>query len=241
MFPSYIHSVLPTLAEDCWQVQAQDDRECGCTTPANALTLLHGGQMFFDKNQLVREAGLWFQRQWGGTPSFVTAMLLKRHGAGTHFGNLSRTNGEQLLRDLIDQGIAVCLELGRNQVGPLTIYGEHTVLLVGYSEPFVAADGQPHEEYYVVDAAYRGADGVFGLHTNNLTRDGKVELYPGNRTFGRSEFWANYPTGIYFPVFPSQADHDRWYAQQIRRDTGWPLVGWLRDHFVTGSFDYYIV
>jgi hypothetical protein len=242
MFPAYTHSVLQTIPEEHWLIQAQGVNECGCTTPANALNLLNNGEKFYDKDQLVRESGLWFQRRMGGTPSFVTEMLLKRHGAGTHFGNLSKTNGEQLLRDLIDQNILVCIEFGGNRVGPFTIYGEHAVLLVGYSDPFVDAAGVQHEEYYVVDAAYRGPDGTFGLHTNNIDHDGDgvSEYHPGNRTVERRDFWASYPTGIYFPVFPSQIEHDHWYAQHIRRGSRWPVIGALRDRLFTGSFDYYL-
>ncbi|HYF63678.1 MAG TPA: hypothetical protein VD886_12740 [Herpetosiphonaceae bacterium] len=243
MFPAYVHSVLPKLPEADWLAQAQGLNECGCTTPANALNLLHNGERFFDKNQLVREAGVWFRRDWGGTPSFITEYLLRRHGAGTHFGNLSRTDGEKVLRALLDQGVPVCIEMGRNKIGPFNLYGEHAVLLVGYSEPFRVADGTQREEYYVIDAAFTDANGVFGLHTNNVDHDGDgvAESYPGNRTYERQEFLAGYPTGIYFPVFRSQAEHDRWYASRMRRGGRMPVLGWLRDRFITGSFDYSIV
>jgi hypothetical protein len=243
MFPAYVHSVLPAMPESSWLAQAQGINECGCTTPANALNLLYKGEKFFDKNQLVREAGVWFQRAWGGTPSFITEYLLRRHGAGTHFGNLSRTDGEKILRGLIDQGVPVCIELGQNKIGPLKLYGEHAVLLVGYSEPFRTAGGAERQEYYVIDAAFTDAGGVFGMHTNNVDHDGDgvAEEYPGNRTYERQEFLSRYPTGIYFPVFPSQAEHDRWYASHLRRRPRLPLIGWLRDRFITGSFDYFIV
>lgn len=241
MFPLYVHAV-SNLPEERWLAQAQGVNECGCTTPANALNLLHQGAKFFDKNQLVREAGLLFQRSMGGTPSFMTGRLLKQHGVGTHFGNLQHTDKAAVLRDLIDRGMSVCIELGQNTFGPIKIYGQHAVLLVGYSEPYTDASGEHHEEYYVIDAQYRDAEGVFGLHTNNLDRDGDgtAEIFPGNRTYPKAELLTNYPTGIYFPVFPSQAEHDQWYRTHIRREQGIPLLGDLRDRIWTGSFDRWV-
>lgn len=241
MFPSYVHAV-SNLPEERWLAQAQGVNECGCTTPANALNLLYQGKKFFDKNQMVREAGFLFRRSLGGTPSFVTEQLLKRHGAGTHFGNLQRTDKDRVLRDLIDRSVPVCIELGQNKIGPLKIYGQHAVLLVGYSEPYTDANGQQHEEYYIIDAQYRDAEGNFGLHTNNFDRDGdgNAEIFPGNRTYAKAELLANYPTGIYFPVFPSQVEHDQWYQTHMRRDSGIPVLGWLRDHVFTGSFDRWV-
>lgn len=240
MFPDYTYTVLPTVPEDKWFVQAQGLNECGCTTPANALNLIFR-DYWISKDQLVREAGLFFQAQWGGSPSFVTGCLLQRHGAGTHFGNLSRTNGEAILRDLILRGVPVCIELGENKIGNFTVYGEHAVLLVGFSDPYTAADGLTREEYYVIDAQYT-VNGQFGLHTNNVDRDsdGVDEVFPGNRTYQRKEFWDLYPTGIYFPVFPSQPAHDQWYRQHLRPKSRFPIFGALRDKFLTGQYDEWL-
>src|SRR6185503_8714052 len=102
-FPSYIHSVVKSSDDAAWPIEAQGRNECGCTAASNALNLLVGMQRFH-KDDFVREAGLLFQREMGGTPSPVTGWLIKRHGFGTHFGNLSRTDDELVLRDLIDRG-----------------------------------------------------------------------------------------------------------------------------------------
>lgn len=240
-FPPYVHAVLPDVSEDKWMCQAQGINECGVTTPANALNVLSRGQRFYDKNQLMHEAGPLFQRKLGGSPSFITATLLKKHGAGTHFGNLSRTDGDAILRDLIDRGVPVCIEFGQNKIGPIPVYGVHSVLLVGYSEPFTDATGNHHEQYYVIDAQYT-VNGAFSLDTNNidLDGDGVVESYPGNRSYERVEFWSKYPTGIYFPAFPSQDLHDAWYRQHIRPQFSLPVLGWFRNTLLTGSYDRWI-
>ncbi|GIV95836.1 MAG: hypothetical protein KatS3mg057_0493 [Herpetosiphonaceae bacterium] len=239
-FPPYVHSVVPESDEGRWLVQAQGENECGCTTPANALNLLFPDRRI-SKDQLIREAGIFFQRRLGGSPSPITGWLLKRHGAGTHFGNLSRTDKEKVLRDLIDRRVPVIIELWENRVGPLTIYGQHSVLLLGYSEPFTDAAGVRREEYYILDAAY-APGGRFGLETNNVDRDGDgvPEPFPGNRTFQRSDFLAAFSTGIYFPVFPSQLEHDAWYHQHLRTLPALPVVGWLRDQLLTGSYDEWV-
>lgn len=231
-FPSYIHTVRPDDPQ-CWPMQRQGINECGCTAPANALNLLVGSAVF-DKDAFVRGAGMLFQRKWGGTPSFVTGQLIKRHGFGTHFGMLEPGSRELVLRNLIDQGVPVCIELGANKLGPLTIYGEHTIVLVGYSERYVDAAGMAHEEYYFVDAQYPTDSGNFGPHTNDVDRDGDgvSEHFPGNRTLDRADFLNNYPTGIYFPVFPTQQSHDAWCAAHIvsRQPS-------LIERFATGTRD----
>src|SRR3712207_3627519 len=82
-------------------IRRQGVNECGCTAPANALNLLLGRKEF-DKDQFVREAGIWFRRHVfggaGGTPSFVTGWLIKHHGFGTHFGSLRQTDFHAVLR-----------------------------------------------------------------------------------------------------------------------------------------------
>ena len=240
-FPPYVHSV---VADDParWPIQAQGVNECGCTAPANAMNLLLGRQEF-DKDQLIQEAGIWFRRNVyngaGGTPSFVTGWLIKRHGFGTHFGSLRRTKAEAVLRNLIDRGVPVVVELGANRVGPWTIWGQHSVVLVGYSERYMDASGLAHHDYYFVDAQYPVDARQFGLHTNDVDRDGdgKPERYPGNRTIERERFLQDFPTGIYFPVFHSQHEHDNWAAAHLRMAPGLPLVGRIDRSLFSGSED----
>ena len=197
-FPAYVHSVIQSADPALWPIQAQGINECGCTAPANALNLLVG-QRRFEKDDFVQQAGLLFQRRWGGSPSPVTGWLIKRQGYGTHFGTLRQTDRELVLRDLINRKAPVIVELGANKVGPFTVFGQHSVVLVGYSERYTDAAGQAHEEYYFVDAQYPPDRSQFGLHTNDIDRDGDdvPEVFPGNRTIARELFLRDYPTGIY--------------------------------------------
>lgn len=237
-FPSYVHSVIADARPAAWPIQPQGINECGCTAPANALNLLIG-QMRFNKDDFVRQAGLFFQRNLGGSPSPITGWLIKRHGFGTHFGSLRKTDFETVLRHLIDRKVPVVLELGANKWGPLTIFGQHSVVLVGYSDRYTDAAGSSREEYYFVDAQYPPDRSTFGLHTNDADRDGDgaPEPFPGNRTIDRDVFVRDFPTGIYFPVFPSQAEHDAWYRRHIRAERRLPLLGNLFAGTFTGSFD----
>lgn len=237
-FPPYVHAVIPDDNAARWPIQRQGINECGCTAPAIALNLLLGRQEFH-KDAFVSEAGALFQRSIGGSPSFVTATLIKRHGFGTHFGMLRGPDREIVLRDLIDRGVPVCIELGANKLGPLTVFGQHTVVLVGYSDPYTDARGQRHEEYFFVDAQYPPEGGVFGLHTNDLDRDGDgiLEHYPGNRTMTRSEFLPNFPTGIYFPVFGTQTEHDAWYDAHIRPGRRSSSFRGIAERWLTGTHD----
>lgn len=240
-FPAFVRTPLETVELD-GLAQAQGINECGVTTPANALTLLHRGAQQFSKDMLRHEAGWWFWRSWGGSPSFVTGWLLKRHGAGTHFGAVARARGgDALLRDLLDRGLYVCIELGRNTVGPVTLYGAHSVLLVGYSQG-QDERGVLREEYYILDAARTNGAGQLDLVANDQDRDGDgvKEVYPGNRTLALEEFWGQYPTGIYFPVFPSQAEHDHWYAGHVRKARHPLLWRQLMDHAVSGTHDTWL-
>jgi hypothetical protein len=240
-FPAYVHSVVADLAPHRWPIQRQGINECGCTAPANAINLLVGHQAVA-KDQLVREAGPLFQRyifgKAGGTPSFVTGWLLKRHGYGTHFGSLRHTDAAAVLESLIDAGVPVIVELGANKVGPLTVWGQHSVVLVGYSDPYADAQGTLHHEYYFVDAQYP-ITGAFGTHTNDVDRDGDgvVEHYPGNRTIERRAFLDDYPTGIYYPVFRSQREHDAWMVAHITIPARQSVLGALRDALITGTTD----
>jgi hypothetical protein len=241
-FPPYVHSIIPDDAPTGWPIQKQGINECGCTAPANAINLLLGTRTY-EKDQFVREAGIWFKRHVfgaaGGTPSFVTGWLIKRHGFGTHFGSLRHTDAEAVLRDLINRGVPVVLELGANKVGPLTIWGQHSVVLVGYSDRYVDAQGQARQEYYFVDAEYFGSTNSFGLHTNDSDRDGDgvAEMYPGNRTIEREEFLRNFPTGIYYPVFRTQQEHDAWAARHLHRSGGLPILGTINNRLLTGTRD----
>jgi hypothetical protein len=239
-FPAYVHSIVSMADAERWPIQQQGINECGCTAPANALNLLLGQQRY-TKDQFLREAGLFFQRNLGGSPSPITAWLIKRQGFGTHFGSLRNTNCEVVLRDLIDRHVPVVLELGANNWGPLKIYGQHSVVLVGYSDRYTDASGQAHEEYYFVDAQYPQPSDPsgFGLHTNDVDRDGDgiPEPFPGNRTIPRDLFLHDFPTGIYFPVFLTQAEHDRWYREHIRPVAQMPLLGGFVAGLFTGTMD----
>ena len=232
-FPAYVHSVVGVSDDAAWPVEGQGENECGCTAASNALNILARASRF-RKDDFVREAGPLFQRGLGGSPSPVTGWLIKRHGFGTHFGNLSRTDYEVVLRDLIDRGVPVVIELGIMRVGPLAVYGQHSVVLVGYSS-------QQREEYYLVDSQYPGL-GNFTLRTNDVDMDGDgvVEQFPGNRTMTRQELRDNYLMKLYFPVFPTQAAHDDWYRASIRPAPGVPLLGGLIGGLLTGSYDVWV-
>jgi hypothetical protein len=236
-FPSYVHSVVSTAEEAAWPVEGQGENECGCTSASNALNLLVR-DMRFRKDDFVREAGLFFQRSLGGTPSPTTGRLIQRHGFGTHFGNLSRTDFEAVLRDLIDRGVPAIVEIG---LDPLGIYGGHSIVLVGYSDPYRDAAGRLREEWYFVDSQFP-ALGQFALAANDMDvdGDGRPEVFPGNRTIAREEFRQIYPKKIYYPVFPTQADHDAWYRQHIRPAPSVPVLGWLTNSLLTGSYDLWV-
>lgn len=238
-FPSYVHSVVESSDDAAWPVQGQGENECGCTAAANALNLLVQAPRF-NKNDFVREAGLLFQRKLGGTPSPVTGWLIQHNGFGTHFGNLSRTNHEGVLRSLIDRGVPSVIELGVVRVGPFAIYGQHSVVLVGYSDPFRDRSGQLVEEYYIVDSQWppQKLESI-SLRDNDRDVEGGsgAEIFPGNRTMSRQEFLDHYIMKIYFPVFLTQADHDQWYRANIRSAGGVPLLSSLTGAVLTGSFD----
>ena len=237
-FPAYVHSVVADTNDAAWPVQGQGVNECGCTVAANALNLL-AGQRQYDKDAFVREVGLLFNRDLGGSPSPVTGWLIKRRGRGTHFGNLSQTDPEVVLRDLIDRKVPVGVEIGANRVGPVTVYGQHSILLVGYSDPYRDQTGMMREEYYFVDSQWPGL-GTFDLRANDVTVNGVTTHFPGNRTMLRDEFLRMYPTRIYFPVFPSQAEHDTWYQANIRPASSIPLFGWVGHSLFNGSPDRWI-
>jgi hypothetical protein len=237
-YPTYVHSVVTDPADDAWPVQGQGVNECGCTVAANALNLL-ASRREFDKDAFVREVGLLFNRDLGGSPSPMTGRLIKNHGRGTHFGNLSHTDAEIVLRDLLDRKVPVVVEIGSNRVGPFVIYGQHSILLVGYSDPYRDRSGGLREEYYFVDSQWPGL-GAFTLRANDVNENGVTTPYPGNRTMLREEFLRLYETRIYFPVFPTQAEHDAWYQANIRVEGGVPLVGWVGSALFTGTQDIWV-
>jgi hypothetical protein len=237
-YPVYVHSVVADPADDAWPVQGQGVNECGCTVAANALNLL-ASRRAYHKDDFVREAGLLFNRDLGGSPSPITGRLIKKYGRGTHFGNLSRTDAEIVLRDLLDRKVPVVVEIGSNRVGPFVIYGQHSILLVGYSDPYRDSTGALREEYYFVDSQWPGL-GAFTLRSNDVVENDATMPYPGNRTMLREEFLRMYETRIYFPVFPSQAAHDAWYQANIRPASGFPVVSWVGSSLFTGTYDIWV-
>jgi len=237
IFPPYVHAVLPTVSPELWNVQEQEGPTCGIVAASNALNIVRHGQAHYTRDQLLSTAHGWISHKYGSA-SFTTEMILRRHGAGTHFGNLRFTRAEDVLRQLIDMNIPVCIELDQNKIGVVPIYGVHTIVLVGYSDSYTDAWGRTKEEYYFVDSAYR-PDGFWSIQSNNVDRngDGMAETYPGNRTITRQEFIQRFPTGIYFPVFPTQADHDTWYRKALYSKKSFPILGWIRNQFITGTND----
>jgi hypothetical protein len=236
-FPAYVHSVVASVEPAAWPVQAQGVNECGCTAAANALNILTRAPRF-RKDDFVREAGLLFQPRFGGSLSPVTGWLIQRHGFGTHFGNLSHTDYELVLRDLINRGVPAVVEIG---LDPFGVYGGHSIVLVGYSEPYHDRDGQVREDYYFVDSQYPTL-GSISLASNDVDMDGDgvVEQFPGNRTLKRKEFRDQYPKKIYYPVFPTQSDHDAWYGAHLRKEPTVPLFGSLVNGLLTGSYDIWV-
>lgn len=239
-FPPFVHTVNRNTADSDWPVEGQGWNECGCTAASNAGNLLVRS-LRYRKDDFVREAGMFFQPQWGGTPSPITSWLLKRHGFGTHFGNLQQTDYEAVIRDLIDRGIPVIIELFVIRMGNIPVSGQHSVVVVGYSEPFRDHTGQQREEYYIVDAQWP-ALGQFSLRSNNwdFDGDGTIEEFPGNRTLSRDELNTAYPMRTYFPVFATQSDHDAWYDRYLRVESGVPLLGLLTGRLLTGSRDIWL-
>jgi hypothetical protein len=246
-FPAYVHSVISSSDDAAWPVEAQGKNQCGCTAASNALNVLVHA-LRFRKDDFVREAGLLYQPKFGGTPSPVTTWLIHRHGFGTHFGNLQKTDYEVVLRDLIDRGVPVIIELYEVRMGGVAVSGQHSVVLVGYSDPFRDGSGQMREEYYLVDSEYytvkpEGAmPGSISLSSNDrdVNGDGVVERFPGNHTLSRQELRDNYPMRTYFPVFPTQSDHDAWYRANIHADGGIPLLSGLTGKLLTGSYDIWV-
>jgi hypothetical protein len=237
-FPPHVHSVIPNPDPVCWPVAGQGFNECNFTSTANALNLLTGAARY-SKDEFIHEAGLFFQPRLGGTLPPIRVWQLRRRGYGTHFGNLSHTDAEAVLRGLIDQGVPVIVDIyPAHQIGPIRLYGQHATVLVGYSDPFRDATSILREEYYLVDAQWPDL-GKFSLAANDVDRDGDgaPESYPGNRTLERAEFLRLYTTRNYSPIFRTREAHDAWYRATLRSVPRAPIVGWLADQVLFGSDD----
>lgn len=211
MFPSYVHCAFDTPTHT-WPMCGQGFNECNFYALANALNTRLNTQKY-DPLQFKRTVGPLFQPRFGGTFPSLKSYILRRLGYGSHFGNLRFTNSEIVLRQLIDMHIPVLVDIyTAAQIGFTRIYGQHSVVLVGYSDPYVDADGVQREEYYLIDSEWPKL-GVFHHDGNNIDRDGDgiAEDYPGNRTVSRSQFLKIFTTRCYTPIFASQAQHDSWY------------------------------
>jgi hypothetical protein len=232
MFPPYVHSVFahPTHT---WPICGQGYNECNFYALSNALNTL-SNQMQYDPALLKRAVGPLFQARLGGAPPCLKSWLLKKHGFGSHFGNLRFTDAEFVLRQLIDMQIPVLVDIyTAAQYGFTRIYGQHSVVLVGYSDRYTDASGTQREEYYIIDSEWPRL-GEFAVDYNNVDRDGdgNVEDYPGNRTISRTQFMRIFTTRCYTPIFTSQSTHDQWQT-----NTFVPHSPTLWERLITGTND----
>lgn len=231
-FPPYVHSVFRGPSST-WPVVGQIRNACSFTSLANVLNT-RAAAFVHTPAEFIREAGPLFQPNLGGTVPALKVWQLRKRGYGSHFGNLRYTNCEYVLCQLIDMGIPCIIDVyTARQVGFTRVFGQHAVVLVGYSDHFVDKNSQARREYYLIDSEWP-ALGDFKIDANNVDRDGDgiVEDYPGNRTLTRSEFLKIFSTRCYAPIFPSQAAHDLWYGRTFRlhKPTRW-------ERWVTGSND----
>ncbi len=231
-FPNYVHSVFPGPTSN-WPVVGQIRNACSFTAIANALNCRES--VFFHRPaELIKEAGLLFQPNFGGTFPALKVWQLQRRGFGSHFGNLRFTHCEYVLCQLMDLGIPVIIDIYTAlQVGSHRIFGQHAVVLVGYSDYFLDKNGHAQREFYIIDSEWP-ALGKFTIEANNVDRDGDgmEEDYPGNRTILRNEFMRIFSTRCYAPIFASQYEHDRWYNRTFRTHK---LSLWER--YIGGSND----
>lgn len=237
-FPAYVRSVVASADPAAWPVSGQGFNECSFTSLANALNLLHGAARY-TREEFIRELGPLFQPKLGGTFPPLKAVQLRRRGYGAHFGNLSHTDAERVLKGLVDRGVPTIVDIyAALQIGGLRLWGQHATVLVGYSLPFRDATGALHEEYYLVDAQWPEL-GRFDLAFNDVDRDGDgvPERYPGNRTLSRHEFLRLWSSRNYCPVFRTPAEHDAWYRATMRRAPGPPVAGWIGQSLLFGSDD----
>ena len=231
-FPPSVHSVFDAPSS-AWPVVGQIRNACSFTSLANALNT-RASAFIHTPAEFIREAGPLFQPNMGGTIPALKVWQLRKRGYGSHFGNLRFTDCEYVLCQLINMGIPCIIDIyTARQVGFTRVFGQHAVVLVGYSDQFVDKNGGARREYYIIDSQWP-ALGDFKIDANNVDRDGDgvSEDYPGNRTLVRNEFLRIFSTRCYAPIFPSQLAHDRWYALTFRTHT--PAL-WER--YVSGSND----
>lgn len=231
-YPSFVHSVFDTPTST-WPVVGQTKNACSVTSLANALNLITQSTTYTPQ-EFSRELGIFFQPALGGTLPFFKSRQLQRRGYGSHFGSLRFTDCEKVLCQLIDMGIPSIIDIYTAiQIGQRRIYGQHAVVLVGYSTPYLATDGSRRQEYYLIDSQWP-ALGKFRIDSNNIDWDGDgvVEDFPGNRTLSRAELLRLYTTRSYAPIFPTQCAHDDWYTRTMvyRRPR-------LYERYITGSYD----
>jgi len=232
MFPSFVHSVFSNPT-DTWPICGQGFNECNFFALSNALNTLHN-QTRYDPTQLKRAVGPLFQAKLGGAPPFLKSWLLQQHGYGSHYGNLRFTDAELVLRQLIDIQIPVLIDIYTAvQFGFTRIYGQHSVVLVGYSDRYIDASGATREEYYIIDSEWPRL-GEFMVDYNNVDRDGDgiVEDYPGNRTISRTQFLRIFTTRCYTPIFTCQSKHDQWYTNSFL-----PHSPTIWENMISGSND----
>lgn len=231
-YPHYVHSVFAMPCAE-WPVIGQQKNQCSFTAMTNALNCL-AGEAHYHVADFIREVGPLFQPELGGTLPAFKAWQLRKRGFGSHFGNLRFTDCEKLLCQLVDAGIPVIIDLHTGlQIGRHRIFGRHAVVLVGYSDQYIDAQGSVRQEYYILDSEWPRLH-EFAMEYNDVDRDGDgiVESYPGNRTMSRAAFLRAFSTRCYAPIFPNQAAHDAWYHRTFkpRRLSLWQWA-------VTGSND----
>lgn len=231
-FPAAVQSVFagPTAA---WPLHPQAKNECSFYAMAHALNLSLGHDAY-DPADFRRAVGPLFQRNHGGTLPPLKAWQLRQLGYGSHYGCLAQTDAESVLRGLIDMRIPVIVDIyTAAQWGMQRVYGQHAVVLVGYSRPFRDASGVEREEYYLIDSEWPRL-GRCDAADNNVDRDGDgvPEDYPGNRTVSRTDFLRIYTTRTYTPIFPTPLAHARWYA-----DWFGPYQPTIVERILTGTID----
>jgi hypothetical protein len=203
------------------------------TSLANVLNL-SAAAYAHTPNEFIDELGIWFQPRFGGTFPYFKSLQLQRRGYGSHFGNLRYTDCEHVLCQLVDMRIPSIIDIyTATQIGRRRIFGQHAVVLVGYSERYADASGTAHREYYIIDSQWP-ALGEFNVTSNNVDRDGDgiAEDYPGNRTLSRAQFLTQFTTRCYAPVFPNPHTHAVWYANTMI--THRPS---MKERYITGSND----
>lgn len=227
-FPPYVHAVFPGPTAG-WPLHAQKKNECSFYALAHALNMLQTERVY-DPEAFRRAVGVFFQREWGGTLPPLKAWQLRRLGYGSHYGNLLLTDSESVLKQLIDMGIPVIVDIyTAAQWGMTRVYGRHAVVLVGYSDRYVDYNGVERQEYYLIDSEWPQF-GRCDARDNAIDRDGDgiAEDYPGNRTLSRTEFLRMHTTRTYTPIFPDASSHARWYQRTFHPKRLSLYERWLR-------------